>query len=182
MNLWIGSLLFTRPILRMGQVYKLKVCLCVRVSVITPTLPLKTLLNHFRSFTDPQNHCLVYVWWCLVVSGACLVVSDACLVVSSGVNVNWLIWPELIDVYGQIFLPVHLTDAAKMLILLMQCCCWCTVAADAADALMLFMCWCCWCAGATDALLLLICWCCWCADAAELGSGFARGPFYSNLL
>ena len=49
--------------------------------------------------------------------------SDACLVVSGGVNVYWLIWPELIDVYGQISLPVHLTDAAKMLMLLMQCCC-----------------------------------------------------------
>ena len=44
--------------------------------------------------------------------------SDACLVVSGGVNVNRLIWPELIDVYGQISLPVHLTDAAKMLMLM----------------------------------------------------------------
>ena len=60
------------------------------------------------------------VWCCLVVSGACLVVSDACLVVSGGVNVIRLIWPELIDVYGQISLPVHLTDAAKMLMLLMR--------------------------------------------------------------
>ena len=43
-------------------------------------------------------------------------VSDACLVVSLGVNVCRLIKPELIDVYGQISLPVHLTDAAKMLL------------------------------------------------------------------
>ena len=32
-----------------------------------------------------------------------------------GVNVYRLIKPELIDVYGQIYLPVHVTDAAKML-------------------------------------------------------------------
>ena len=50
-------------------------------------------------------------------------VSDACLVVSSGVNVYRLVCPELIDVYGQISLPVHLTDAAKMLMLLMRTCC-----------------------------------------------------------
>ena len=91
----------------------------VCVSVITPTFPLKTLLNHFRCFTDPQNHCLVDFWWFLEHVCWCLVVSDACLVVSSGVNVYWLIWPELIDVYGQISLPA---DAAKMLMLLK---CWC---------------------------------------------------------
>ena len=34
--------IFTRPI----RVYKLKVCLSVCPSVITPTFPLKTLLNH----------------------------------------------------------------------------------------------------------------------------------------
>ena len=28
----------------------------VCLSVITPTFPLKTLLNHFRCFTDPHNH------------------------------------------------------------------------------------------------------------------------------
>ena len=52
--------------------------------------------------------CLMHVWWCLVVS--------------VGVNVYRLIWSELIDVYGQISLPVHLTDAAKskMLMMLMR--------------------------------------------------------------
>ena len=44
-------------------------------------------------------------------------VSDACLVVSVGVNVCRLVLPELNDVYGQIFLPVHVTDTA------MHCCC-----------------------------------------------------------
>ena len=83
---------------------------------------------------------------------------------------------ERIDVHGQISLLVHLTDAAKMLMLLMRWCCWCNVAAD---ALLLLMRWCCWCA---DALLLLIHCCCWSADAAELGSGLPRGPFYSILL
>ena len=80
--------------------------------------------------------------------------------------------------------------------LLMQCCCWCTVAADAlmllmhwccwctvaADPLMLPIQWCCWCNVAADAMLLLMHCCCWCADAAELGPGIARRPFYSNLL
>ena len=28
----------------------------VCLSVITPTFPLKTVLNHFRCFTDPHNH------------------------------------------------------------------------------------------------------------------------------
>ena len=37
--------------------------------------------------------------------------SDACLVVS----IYRLILPELIDVYGHISLPVHVTDAAEML-------------------------------------------------------------------
>ena len=41
------------------------------------------------------------IWWCLENVWWNLVVSDACLVVSSGVNVYRLIWPELIDVYGQ---------------------------------------------------------------------------------
>ena len=71
------------------------------------------------------------VWWCQEHFWLCLVVPDECLVVSGGVNVYRLICPELIDVYGQISLPVHLTDAAKMLVLLMldaadvlmQCCC-----------------------------------------------------------
>ena len=45
-------------------------------------------------------------------------VSDACLVVSSGVNVKRLIRPELIDVYGQISLPVHVTDADALLLLM----------------------------------------------------------------
>ena len=91
------------------------------------------------------------VWWCLVVS-------DACLVVSGDVNVYRLIWPELIDVYGQISLPVHVTDAAKML---MQCCCWCTVAAD------VLMRGCCWCTVAADVLLLRMHWCTDAADAAD---------------
>ena len=39
---------------------------------------------------------------------------------SGGVNIYRLIWPELIDVYGQISLQVHLTDAAEMLMLLMR--------------------------------------------------------------
>ena len=83
----------------------------------------------------------------------------ACLVVSLGVNVYWLVWPELIDVYGQISLPVHVTDAAKMLL---RCwCCWC------ADAMMLLMQFCCWCTAAADALMLLMLWCCWCSDAAD---------------
>ena len=91
-----GFLIFTRPILQMGRVYKLKwtmcVCLSVCLSVITSTFPLKTLFNHFRCFTDPQNHCLVDVWWCLVVSGGvwsmsggvlwCLMQVWWCLVVS----------------------------------------------------------------------------------------------------
>ena len=86
------------------------VCLCVCLSVITPTFPLKTLLNQFRCLTDPQI--IVWwmsggVWWCLEHVWWCLVVSDACLVVSGGVNVYRLIWPELIDIYGQISLPVH---------------------------------------------------------------------------
>ena len=81
--------------------------------------------------------------------------------ISGGVNVNRLIWPELIDVYGQISLPVHVTDAAKML---MQCCCWCNVAAD---ALLLLMHCCCWCNVAADALLLLMQCCCWCTVAAD---------------
>ena len=38
---------------------------------------------------------------------------------SGGVNIYRLIWPGLIDVYGQISLPVHLTDAADALMLLM---------------------------------------------------------------
>ena len=50
------------------------------------------------------------VWWCLVLS-------DACLVVSGGVNVYRLIWPELIDECKHITLPVHVTDAAKMLLM-----------------------------------------------------------------
>ena len=49
--------------------------------------------------------------------------SDACLVVSGGVNVNRLIRPELIDVYGQISLPAYVTDTPDALMLLMQCCC-----------------------------------------------------------
>ena len=61
-------------------------------------------------------------------------VSDACLVVSVGVDVCRLVLPELNDVYGQIFLPVHVTDTAK------QCCCCCTVAADA--MLLLMQCCC----------------------------------------
>ena len=75
----------------------------------------------------------MHVWSCLVVSDACLVVSrdvwwclmvsDACLVVSVGVDVCRLVLPELIDVYGQIFLPVHVTDTADALLLLMHCCC-----------------------------------------------------------
>ena len=44
--------------------------------------------------------CLMHVWWCLVVS--------------------MLIRPELIDVYGQISLPAHVTAAAKMLLLLLM--------------------------------------------------------------
>ena len=74
------------------------------------------------------NHCLRHC----ALSGACLVVSGGvwsmsggvwwrlmhvwwCLPDSGDVNVYRLIWPDLIDVYGQISLPVHLTDAAKML-------------------------------------------------------------------
>ena len=68
-----------------------------------------------------------------------------------------LIWPELIDVHGQISLPVHVTDAAKMLMLLMRWCCWCNVAAD---ALLLLMRWCCCCADATKVLMLLMHCCC----------------------
>ena len=49
------------------------------------------------------------VWWCLVVS--------------VGVDVCRLVLPELIDVYGQIYLPVHVTDTADALLLLMHCCC-----------------------------------------------------------
>ena len=50
-------------------------------------------------------------------------VSDACLVVSVGVDVCRLVLPELNDVYGQIFLPVHVTDTADAPLLLMHCCC-----------------------------------------------------------
>ena len=46
----------------------------------------------------------------------------------------------------------------------MQCCCWCTVAAD---ALLVLMHWCYWSGDASDARLMLICWYCWCADAAN---------------
>ena len=42
------------------------------------------------------------VWWCLVVSGS--------------VGVCKLVLPELIDVYGQIYLPVHVTDTADALL------------------------------------------------------------------
>ena len=44
------------------------------------------------------------VWWCLVVS--------------VGVDVCRLVLPELIDVYGQIFRPVHVTDADALLLLM----------------------------------------------------------------
>ena len=47
---------FTRPIRRMGRVYKLNWTMCVCVTVITPTFPLKTLLNQFQCFTEPHNH------------------------------------------------------------------------------------------------------------------------------
>ena len=116
------SAVFTRPILRMGRVYKLKSCLSVCVCVCPSSLQLFTE-DSFKSL--PMNHrpTKPLSGGCLVVSGTCLVVSDACLEVSCGDNVCRLICPELIDVYGQISLPVHLTDAAKMLILLMQC--WC---------------------------------------------------------
>ena len=33
-----------------------------------------------------------------------------------------------------------------------------------------------------DAADVLMRWCCWCADVTELGSGSARGPFFSILL
>ena len=111
------SAIFTRPILWMGRVYKLKSC----VSVITPTFPLKTLLNYFRCFTDQKTMsggCLVVfggvwsmsggVWWCLMHVWWCPAMS------------MYIDRFELIDVYGQISLPVHLTDAAKMLMLLMR--------------------------------------------------------------
>ena len=114
--------------------------------------------------------CLVVsggIWWCLEHVWWCLVVSDAGLVVSSGINVYRLIWPELIDVYGQISLPVHLTDAAEMLMLLMRWCCWCADVADAMLLLMLLRC-CYWSADAADALLLLMYCCCWCIDAANV--------------
>ena len=80
-------------------------------------------INHHRTTANLSD--IVWcmsgsVWWCLEYVWWCLVASDACLVVSGGVNVYRLLWPELIDVYGQISLPVHVTDAAKML---MQCCC-----------------------------------------------------------
>ena len=81
------------------------------------------LYKSSQGHSQPIRYCLVHVWWCLVVS-------DACLVVSGDVNVYRLIWPELIDVYGQISLPVHVTDAAKMLMLLMRWCCWCNAAAE----------------------------------------------------
>ena len=80
-------------------------------------------INHHRTTANLSD--IVWcisgnVWWCLEYVWCCLVASDACLVVFGGVNVYRLIWPELIDVYGQISLPVHLTDAAKMLMLLMH--------------------------------------------------------------
>ena len=65
--------IFTRPILRMGRVYKLKscpsVCLCVRHhSNFSTEDPFKLLLMLHRP-TKPLSAA------CLVVSGACLVVS-----------------------------------------------------------------------------------------------------------
>ena len=100
--------------------------------------------------------CLEHVWWCLVVSEACLVVSAACLVVS--------MYKGWINVYGQISLPMHVTDAAETLMLLMSWCCWCTVAAD---SLRLLMQRCKDAADTVDALMLLMLWCCWWADAAD---------------
>ena len=121
---------------------------------------LNSSINHHRTTANLSD--IVWcmsgsVWWCLEHVWWCLVASDACLVVSGGVNVYRLIWPELIDVYGQISLPVHLTDAAKMLMLLIRWCCWCIVAAD---ALLLLMHWRCWCADVTEVLMLLMHCCC----------------------
>ena len=56
-----------------------------------------------KDHCQPIKYCLVRVW---SMSGV--------------VNVYRLIRPELIDVYGQISLPVHVTDAAKMLMLSMR--------------------------------------------------------------
>ena len=149
----------------MGRVYKLKWTMCV--------CPSSLQLFHWRPFLitsdASQTHKTIVwwmsgcVWWCLEHVWWCLVVSDACLVVSSGVNVYRLIWPELIDVYGQISLPVHVTET------LMPWMGWC---ADTADALMLLKCWCIWCTVAANMLLLqmhrcydaqklLFCLCCW---------------------
>ena len=103
---------------------------------------LSTLKHHFAQFSDLHSFtpaaanlsdivwcmsggiwwCLDYVWWCLEHVWGCLEhvwwwlgVSDTCLVVSLGVNVYWLVCPELIDVYGQISHPMHVTDALMRL-------------------------------------------------------------------
>ena len=67
---------------------------------------------------------------------------------SDCVNVFRLKWP---NVYGQITPPVHVSDAADALMLMMHCCFGC---ADVANALMLLMHF------AADALLLLMRCCC----------------------
>ena len=83
-------------------------------SPVRPSVGAKNLdqlyssINRQRTTRTDIVWSLEHVWWFLVVS-------DACLVVSGGVNVYRLILSELIDVYGQISLPVHVTDAAKML-------------------------------------------------------------------
>ena len=139
------------------------------------------------AFKSSQNHVGPHILY-TIGSGACLVVSGGIRSMSGGVwwnlmSVWWCpvvsmyiyrqIWPELIDVDGQISLPVHVTDAAKMLMLLMRQCCWCTDAADAMFLLMQCCSWCCWCADAAASLMLLnvlllqMCWCCWCNVSAD---------------
>ena len=84
-------------------------------SPVRPSVGAKNLdqlyssINRQRTTRTDIVWSLEHVWWCLVVSG--------------GVNVYRLILSELIDVYGQISLSVHVTDAADAPMLLMQCCC-----------------------------------------------------------
>ena len=131
-------------------------------SVITSTFPIDVfqIIMSDPTYYIPLD--LVHVWWYQEHVWWCLGVSDACLVVSGGVNVYRQIWPELIDVYGQISLPVHVTDDAETL---MRRCCWCIVAED---ILMLLMRWRCWCTDVANALMLLMFRCAYNANALML--------------
>ena len=65
-----------------------------------PTYYIPLDLVHVWWYREHVWWCLMHVWWCPVVS-------------------MYIDRFELIDVYGQISHPVHVTDAAKMLMLLM---------------------------------------------------------------